>query len=260
MPSIQNNHFNSYTPDQKNVLELEKKYFGILYEIFSQQSFKDELKAIMQDINKNWAKIHTIWGKENVIDIPVERHVNFRIYNDESLRNRIQSVYSSVISSDTAFVTEDAVVNIDSKTISFGGNAPDWKRQTVGCNQISFDNKLNFTAPKKKTKMKITSLLQPYHNSKPVLSFFLSMLYYSDKKNEIDSWYTDSENIKFSCVPHNVISNLFNYDIVDGVKAYNPPNVPSPTGTSSVRIAHESLKNRYDSCGEYWEGFKSWTI
>ena len=86
------------------------------------------------------------------------------------------------------------------------------------------------------------------------------MLYYSDKKKEIDFWYTKSENIKFSCVPHNVISNLFNYNIVDGVKSYNPSNSPSPKGTWAVRITHESLKNRYDSCGKYWEGFKSWTI
>ena len=151
---------------------------------FSQQSFKDELKAIMEDINKNWAKIHTIWGKENVIDIPVERHVNFRIYRDKLLRNRIQSVYSSVISSDTAFVTEDAVVNIDSKTISFRRNAPDWKRQSVGCNQISFNNKLNFTSHTK-GQVKITSLLQPYHNSKPVLSFSYQC-FIIRIKNEID--------------------------------------------------------------------------
>ena len=42
------------------------------------------------------------------------------------------------------FVTKDAVINIDSKTISVGGNSEDWDRQTVGCNQTSFDNKLNF--------------------------------------------------------------------------------------------------------------------
>ncbi len=131
--------------------------------------------------------------------------------------------------------------------------------------------------------MPITSLLEPYHGEKPVLSFFLSTLYFIDKKNEIDSWYVDTDhlnkpyhgskvkdktavkeeflkNIKFACMPHKEVSNLFEHKIIDGVKSYKPADVPIPTGTSAVRVAHESLKNRFDSNGNYWEGFKSWTI
>lgn len=273
----QNKNFDSYTEKQKNVLDLEKKYFNILYQIFSQQSFNDELKAIMSNINKDWRKIHKVWDKENVVDLAVERHINFRIYNDSSLKNCIESIYPSVISSDTAFVTDDAVINIDSKTISIGGNSNDWKYQTVGCNQISFDNKLNFYAKKKKTKVPVTSLLEPYYNSKPVLSFFLSTLYFIDKENENDSWYVDADhinkpyrnanirdkflkNIKFTCIPHSEISNLFDNNIVTSVKSYKPAKVSNPSGTSSVRVKHESLENRYDSNGNSWTGFKSWTI
>jgi hypothetical protein len=125
--------------------------------------------------------------------------------------------------------------------------------------------------------------LEPYYNSKPVLSFFLSTLYYIDEKNQIDSWYKDADhiikpyhkdevtnktvvkddflkNIKFACMPHYEISNLFNYNIIKGVKSYKPADVPKPTGTASVRVAHENLKNRYDSNGNYWKGFKSWTV
>ena len=55
----QNNKFNSYTNLQKDILDLEKKYFDILYQIFSQVTFENELKAIMSDINTNWSKIHS---------------------------------------------------------------------------------------------------------------------------------------------------------------------------------------------------------
>tara|TARA_B100001248_G_C27348062_1_gene439781 strand:+ start:115 stop:975 length:861 start_codon:yes stop_codon:yes gene_type:complete len=282
----QNKNFNIYTEKQKEVLELEKYYFKILYKIFSQKSFSDELKAIMDDINSDWEGIHKIYSKANVVDLAVERHINFRVYNDSSLKN-ILKIYPSVISSDTAFVTDKAVINIDSKTNSVKGNPNDWGRQTVGINQISLDNKSNHHS-EEKGYVKITGLLKPYYNFKakelPVLSFFLSTLYFSNKEEGYDAWYIDSDysekpyndkvknkslvkkeflkNIKFACMPHRSLSDLFKYKIVDGVKtyAYDPPKAKNPSGTKSVRIAHESLENRYDSNGNYWSGFESWTI
>ena len=277
----QNKNFNSYTDEQKKVLELEKKYFDIIYEIFYQDEFRDDLKKIMKEINTDWEGIHKNFGKVNVIDLAVERHINFKVYSDPSLE--IEDIYPSVISSDTAFITNDAVINIDSKTISIEGNSDDWPRQTVGCNQISFDNKLNFYAKRKKINVPITSLLKPYYGEKPVLSYFLSTLYFIDKTNETDSWYVDTEhinkpyhdstvkdktvvkkeflkNIKFACMPHKEVSDLFDHKIIDGVKSYKPPKVREPYGTSSVRVTHESLENRYDSNGDYWKGVKSWKI
>lgn len=283
MPSLQNKDYKSYTKKQKDILDLEKKYFGVLYSIFSSQSFRSQLRAIMNDINKNWKSIHNLWGKENVVDLAVERHINYTIYNHSSLKKHILSVYPSVISSDTAFVTKDAVINIDSKTISVSGNQNDWKRQTIGSSQTSFDNKLNFRAPNKDLNLQITNLLQPFYKNKPVLSFFLSTLYFTNAISQKDSWYDDSKhkvkpyygkktkkntivkkeftnNIKFSCMPHKEISSLFNFNIVSGVKSYKPPNVPKPFGTDAVRVDHDSLKNRFDSSGVPWEGFKSWLI
>ena len=52
----------------------------------------------------------------NSILTAYEDDIDYRIYNDSLLKNIIQSIYPSVISSDTAFVTNDAVINIDSKT------------------------------------------------------------------------------------------------------------------------------------------------
>ena len=61
-------------------------------------------------------------------------------------------------------------------------------------------------------------------------------------------------------MPHKEISSLYNYNIISGVKSYVPPDVASPSGTSSARVDHDSLKDRYDSGGNYWEGFKTWSI
>ena len=141
MPNKQNKNFNSYTPTQKKVLDLEKKYFNIFYQIFSTAKFSKELQGLMADINNNWQKINSVWKKTNKVDLAVERHINFRIYSDPLIKNSIQSVYASPISSDTAFETDDAVINIDSKTVYVTKNHSDWPRQTLGKNQISFDNK-----------------------------------------------------------------------------------------------------------------------
>ena len=92
MMTPQNKNFDSYTDNQKTVLDLEKKYFDILHQIFSQKSFNDELKEIMKNINQDWRTIHKVWDKENVVDLAVERHINFRVYNDPLLKDCIKSI------------------------------------------------------------------------------------------------------------------------------------------------------------------------
>ena len=43
-------------------------------------------------------------------------------------------------------------------------------------------------------------------------------------------------------MPHRSFSDLFEYRIVDGLKTYDPPDVPNPSGAKSVRIEHETAK------------------
>ena len=66
---MQCSNHQSYTQDQMIVLDLEKKYFEILYKIFSSIQFQDELKSLINDINRRWERIYTHWGKENVVDL-----------------------------------------------------------------------------------------------------------------------------------------------------------------------------------------------
>lgn len=284
MPNTQNRNHNIYTPKQKRVLDLEMKYFNILFQVFSKKSFSHSLNQIMIEINSSWQRIHKIWGKSNVVDLAVERLINYKVHNDPLISPHIQSVYPSPISSDTAFITKDAVINIDSKTTDVYGNPGDWHRQRVGCNQHSFDNKLNFKPPQKPKNMKITALLKQYHGRKPVLSYFLSTLYYSDQKNKTDSWYDDNkysikpyhmkakkknntqidtrflQNIRLSCMPHHEVSSLFQNDLISGVKVYKPANVSNPKHTDEMRVVCSDIKDRYDSRGKIWEGVKTWVI
>ena len=121
-----NRNYNTYTPKQKRVLDLEMKYFNILFQVFSKKSFSHSLTHIMIEINSSWQRIHKIWGKSNVVDLAVERLINYKVHNDPLISPHIQSVYPSPISSDTAFITKDSVINIDSKTTDVYGNPNDW--------------------------------------------------------------------------------------------------------------------------------------
>lgn len=281
---IQVDNYQKYSLKQKEILKLEKKYFDILFNIFSAQQFSDELKALMKNINQNYNTIHGIFKKDNVVDLAVERHINYRVHNHKLLKGKILSIYPSVISSDTAFVTDDAVINIDSKTTSVGGSPTDWRRQLVGCNQHSFDNKKNFWAGDKGIYMKIDGYLAKENiHKKPVLSYILSTLYHHDRDLKKESWYEDDKhkikpyhgkekkdkteiqelftnNIRLSCIPNGKLSSLFNHSIFTGVKSYYPAESPLPTNTKSMRIPLMSLATRYDEAGKDWEGLKSWKI
>ena len=88
MPNTQNKSFTKYTPKQKRVLDLEKKYFNILFKVFSQKSFSHSLNQIMIEINSSWQRIHDIWGKANVVDLAVERLINYKTIPIKQLDNK----------------------------------------------------------------------------------------------------------------------------------------------------------------------------
>tara|TARA_S200000501_G_scaffold244960_1_gene229315 strand:+ start:3333 stop:4133 length:801 start_codon:yes stop_codon:yes gene_type:complete len=259
--------FKKISTKELNILNLEKEYFDTLYKIFSSQKFSNELEKLKNNINYLYSHTKQNHDKANIVDIPLERLINKNIYSDKKL-NIIEG-YASPVSSDTAFVTKNAVINIDSKTISAGGNKEDWKRQLAGCNQTSFENK-NFSSGRKNNPCPITFKLQKEYKNLPVLSYFLSFFYFDNGVNL--EWYDCKnnplglknsamykKNIKFSCVPNGKLSKFFDFDLVSGIKDYDPANVPNPIGTKSVRIDHDDLSDRWDGSSS-WIGFKSWVI
>ena len=57
-----------YSSQQKTILELEKKYYTKLLSIFSKQEFLDELRGLMNDINKDGCEF-TEYGVKQTLSI-----------------------------------------------------------------------------------------------------------------------------------------------------------------------------------------------
>lgn len=250
----QNNNFLSYTADHKNILMLERKYYELLHKIVSSNIFSNELKSLSNSINKISKYMIKNASKTNPCDLAVQRFLQYRLFKDKLLAPVISGIYPSTISSDVAFVTKDAVINIDTKTTYLENNKSDWTRKIVSKNQSSFKHK-----PYKRpngTNAKVNFLLDPKYGNKPVLSYVFSIFYSFDKNNGIFSWVKNSPtNVKFACIPNGGVSTLFNNEIIFGVKHYQKANL-----TDSVRIDHHILKERYDNKGNKWSGFHDWKI
>lgn len=271
---------NTLSNQEKDILNLEEKYFKLLDNFFRDPFFEIGLHDIESYIQNSYSALHQ-WHVENKVALACERLVNLHIHKNFQ---GVMDIYPSPLSSDTAFYTKDAIINIDCKTYSIGtpgvtsgpgkGNKDDWKKATVGINQTSFDQKTHMVRGGSSIPVKFNLVKDDLHHNqkKPTLSFILGFLYMDDGKNF--TWYRSlkedlyKENTKFACIPNGYLSRLFNYEIIDNVKSYKyPEGMPSAnrvsknaSGVLSFRIDHNILKKRVDSQGKNWDGFTSWQI
>ncbi len=281
-------------PNQKDILDLERDYFNIFKKFFQKSFFNDGMERIKEYIDSNINKLNS-WNVENKVALACERLVNLHIHKNfpdkktinKFPKSRIQDIYPSPLSSDTAFITEDAIINIDCKTYSIGtpgikegkgkGNKNDWTRATIGANQTSFDQKQHFTGRNGSgppIPVKFNLLKDDDHDGiiKPTISLMLGFLYFDNGKNF--NWYTDnndedfSDNVKLACIPNGHLSNLFNNKIISNVKSYQYKKgtkkknrvSKNAIGVLSFRVENEILRDRFDSSKKYWKGFAKWTI
>ena len=122
---------------EKNILNLEKKYFEIIYNIISHEDFFKDLALIEKEISDNYSKFDGLWNLKNKIKIPAERVVRHHLY--VKMVERIKGIFPSPLSSDFGIRTDDAVVCIDIKTIDTNGNSGDLRETAVEKNQTSFN-------------------------------------------------------------------------------------------------------------------------
>ena len=233
--------------NHNDILNLERDYFYELENIFKSQDFIDNLKKMKDWINNNYLTLAS-WNKKNKPALACQRIINFAL-----LRNlkQITGVYNSAISSDIAFETDDAIINIDSKTVSSTGNHGDFQALFFGPNQSSFKNK-NVGSDKDYPGFPFKFEMPSIDNltKKPVLTFFLMLEYTDTTKNF--NWYkkNDEPNIRFICVPNGELSYLFNYDIVSNCKTYtyekNKPLPESHNFENSVQIQVYTKKGFYN--------------
>ncbi len=220
---------------EKKILNLEKKYFLSLEQIFKSTSFSNRLQKTEKWVQFNYRMLSS-WKIANKVRLAAQRIINFEVKDQLT---SITDVYASAISSDIAYETDDAIILIDSKTVSETGNANDFKSLQFGPNQCSFENKRflgtkNF--PGIPLIFNLPSIDQP--SDKPILTFFLMLKFYDDKESEF-KWFDNNRenNIHFSCMPNGKLSRFFKNDLVVGAKTYdyNTKAVEHANGKFSIK-------------------------
>lgn len=197
-----------------NIRDLERKYMEEIWKWASSKEFSKDLINIESFIQKNYVDLKKRYQKKNKLDIAAERLLNFYVHK----RMNVKSVYPSPISSDLAFFTDDALVNIDAKTIDLDGNEGDDSFIQFNPHQITFFNKSAFARDINGNHFSGISFppgLPESENNFPCLTFFLGITYRDDNSNFSIS------HIKLSCVPHKVIvSEDYNDDLIKNLKTY----------------------------------------
>lgn len=207
-----------------NILDLEKKYFDILWEQFTSEDFKNDLKVIEKEIQKQYQFLEHTWELKNKLKIPAERLVRQYVY--KNLSHLVKHIYPSPVSSDVAFITDDAVINIDIKTLDTVGNRNDINNLQFENNQSSFINKnLDIDDRYPNSGVKVECLLpQEYsyngENPLPMLTYFFTIIY-SDNKRSFTLNRDDSlQTVYLKCLPNGLLSKLFDNDLIDNFKTY----------------------------------------
>lgn len=214
------------TKEIGDILDLEKKYFNKFWALFTSDNFINDLKVIESEIQNNYEFLHNTWDLKNKLKIPAERIARQYVYSN--LSDIITSIYPSPVSSDIAFITNDAVINIDVKTMDKIGNIGDIKNLQFENNQSSFKNKNLDVDPRYPASgVKVECLLPPTYSyngggSIPVLTFFLTIIYEDVKGKSFNLCKDkDLQTIHLKCLPNGSTSILFDYDIVDNFKTYS---------------------------------------
>ena len=234
---------------QNQILDLEENYFKDLLNIFNSPSFTKSLKKTEKWVQSNYVHLAK-WGNANKVQLACQRLIHFEVM--KNLPNII-GVYASAISSDIAFETNDAIINIDSKTVSETGNPNDFKSLFLGPNQASFDHK-HYAKQSQFPGLEVPFSLPSIDNisKKPVLTFFLLLKYFDNKT--IFEWFKDDNNVRFICLPNGELSNLFNDEIITNPKTYayfkNGNTIISKPlnhkfGTKAINITVNSKKGYY---------------
>lgn len=207
-----------------NVLNLEKKYFNILWQLFTSNEFIEDLKIIEEEIQKHYSFLEHTWELKNKLKIPAERLARQYVY--KNLFTLVKHIYPSPISSDIAFVTDDAVINIDIKTMDTVGNKNDIYNLQFENNQSSFINKnLDVDERFPNSGVKVECLLPQeysYNNEQPlpVLTYFFTIVYSDNKTSFTLNRDEKLQTIYLKCLPNGILSPLFDNDLVDNFKTY----------------------------------------
>jgi len=215
--SLQDNLLMGKDNHLKNILNLEKKYFTLIFETLQSDAFKNDLLSMEKEIQDRYQDFEKVWKLKNKFDLPAERLIAHHIYRSDVLSDKITGMYTSAISSDIGIVVGDAVLSIDVKTNDLKGNKGDYNNITAEKNQISFNNKHYKLIP---TISNLDSLSR-YKPHFPILTYVIKIGYFDDGHSfRLIKGNSNYPTIQLACVPNGRLSKLFNYNILKGFKTY----------------------------------------
>ena len=198
---------NSYTELQSVILDLEKKYFDFLDLLITSPQFIKDLENIENSIQSNYTYLANTWNLKNKLKIPAERLLRYHIIKNDI----VCGFYPSPISCDLAVEVDDAIINIDIKTIDVIGNAGDITTIQFEHNQTSFRNKKvlgcgNFEGFEIKSNL---PTIDPI-TKKPLLTYLLKIVYSDDEQSFNIFKNTGYPLMTLTCLPNGELSSLFN--------------------------------------------------
>lgn len=216
--SLQNTSYNR-TDFQNRILDLEKKYMEILDNLFTSERFISDLKKIESDTQEYYDLLSEIWGKKNKIKEASERLVRHHLYTNFK---GTDNFYPFPISCDIAIETEDAILNVDVKTIDKIGNGSELTTTQFEHNQTSFINEPVLSAtPFPGFKVKSNLQTKDPRTGKPVITYLIK-IGYADDGHGTFRLINDSRkpSIVLTCLPNGALSNLFDNNLFSSFKDY----------------------------------------
>lgn len=216
--SKQNTTYNR-TAFQNLILDLEKKYMQILDNVFTSHRFISDLKKIESDTQEYYELLTDVWGKKNKIKEASERLVRHHLYTNFK---GADNFYPFPISCDIALETEDAILNVDVKTIDKIGNGNELTTTQFEHNQTSFINKPVLAAPPF-PGFKVKSNLQTKdpRTGKPVITYLIKIGYADDGHGLFRLINENAKpSIVLTCLPNGALSSLFDDNLFSNFKEY----------------------------------------
>ena len=197
------------------VRNTEKKYTNLIWEWLSSESFLADLRDIEDYIITNYKILDQRWQIKNKLKVAAERLVRFYSYSNFN----VKGIYPCPISSDLAFFTDDALLNIDAKTIDMVGNPGDDRSIQFDAHQISFTNRPlgSRTLPSGHvfSGARLFPGLPIMERGLPCLTFIISVCYNDDGRN------FSLSHIDLFCVPNGeIVENDYNNNLISNYKTY----------------------------------------
>lgn len=198
--------------------DLEKSYMKKIIDIADTEKFRNDILNIQNFIRNNYEKIQSYSSEKNKVKIAIERLIRFYFYKNLNVEN----IYPSPISSDMAIECEDAIINIDAKSIDMIENKGDDKSIHFQKNQINFQNEpvVSLKIYNQYLNVLFPGRLEAYYNDKPVLTYFITINYEDlSKEKFIISDYSicsvPHKDIVESDYENKIISNLKTWGYID---------------------------------------------